>query len=117
MRKAIAQTETSDVSLSVARTSLAELAQTLQEAITQKLVAFMVGISDGGDVGRYARGERKPHFTTQIKLRDLYGLIHRMLKSEGQETIQVWFMGKNPELDNRPPAFFFTKTSMAISSE
>src|SRR4051812_28817014 len=104
MRKAIAQTEAYDVSLSAARTSLEELARDLQESLTQKLTAYIVGLSDGRDIGRYARGERKPHFSTQVKLRDLYGLVCRMLRSEGPETIQVWFMGRNPELEDRSPA-------------
>lgn len=104
MRHAIAQIETNDLSLDVARSPVQSIAGGLQDVLTQKLTAYIVGLSDGRDVGRYVRGERKPHPETNIKLRDLYSLVSDFLKVEDPETIQVWFLGRNPELEHSSPA-------------
>lgn len=35
----------------------------------------MIGISDGRDIRRYARGEREPHASTAQHLRNVYYLV------------------------------------------
>jgi len=104
MKHAVAQMETQDLSFDVARASLHHLAHELQEILTQRLVAYIIGIADGRDIGRYARQERKPHAGTDIKLRELYNLVSMMRKKEDSETIQIWFQGRNPELADNSPA-------------
>lgn len=80
------------------------MALRLQQKLTQRLTAYMVDLADGRDIGRYARGERKPHPGTQMKLRDLFSLVSMLTEREDAETIQAWFMGRNPELKHRAPA-------------
>ena len=104
MRHAVAQIETDDLSFDVARAEMHMLTQQLQEILTQRLTAYIVGLSDGRDIGRYARQERKPHPGTDIKLRELANLVFIMKKREDSETIQVWFQGRNPELGDLSPA-------------
>jgi len=104
MKHAMAQIETDDLSFDVARASMHSLAQELQDILTQRLVAYIVGLSDGRDIGRYARQERKPHRGTDIKLRELSNLVSLMKNKEDPETIQVWFQGRNPELGDLSPA-------------
>ncbi|MGK5084428.1 hypothetical protein WDW37_14130 [Bdellovibrionota bacterium FG-1] len=88
----------------MARSHLYEMALRLQQKLTQRLTAYMVDLADGRDIGRYARGERKPHPGTQMKLRDLFSLVSMLTEREDAETIQAWFMGRNPELKHRAPA-------------
>jgi hypothetical protein len=104
MKHARAQIETDDFPFNVARSSMADLAFELQNILTQRLTAYIVGLSDGRDIGRYARRERKPHSGTDAKLRELYNLVSMMKKKEHPETIQIWFLGKNPDLEDRSPA-------------
>jgi hypothetical protein len=104
MKHAKAQIESDDLSLDVARSSMADLAQGLQDILTQRLTAYIIGLSDGRDIGRYARKERKPHPGTDIKLRELFNLVSMMKKKEDPETIQIWFQGRNPELNDLSPA-------------
>ena len=104
MRHAVAQVETYDLPLSVARASMHTLAQELQDVLTQRLAAYIVGLSDGRDIGRYARKERKPHPGTDAKIRELSILVSIMKKKETPETIQIWFQGRNPDLGDRSPA-------------
>jgi hypothetical protein len=104
MKQARAQLETDDLPLNVARSSMADVAQELQNVLTQRLTAYVVGLSDGRDIGRYARGERKPHPGTDAKLRELYHLVSLMKEQEDAETIQIWFLGRNPDLEDKSPA-------------
>ncbi len=104
MKHARAQLDTDDFSFNVARYSLADLANELQTILTQRLTAYIVGLSDGRDIGRYARRERKPHSGTDAKLRELYNLVWMMKEKEDPETIQVWFLGRNPDLKDCSPA-------------
>lgn len=104
MRHAVAQSETQDTPLDQARAGLAEIAKDLQETLTQRLVAYVVGLSDGRDIGRYVRRERTPHPSTAGKLRDLYYVVNLLRAQEDNQTIQAWFTGMNPELDDRSPA-------------
>ncbi len=104
MKQALAQLETDDLSFDVARADMHNLAQELQDILTQRLTAYIVGLADGRDIGRYARKERKPHSGTDLKLRELYNLVSMMKEKEHPETIQVWFQGKNPELKDQSPA-------------
>lgn len=104
MKAARAQVEVIEHSLQNLRKPLSKIAQILQDVLTQKLVAYMIGISDGRDIGRYSRAERSPHPPTAKKLRDLFTLLQLLSESEDSETIQVWFTGKNPELGDKSPA-------------
>jgi hypothetical protein len=104
MRRATAQIETEDLPLSAVRSPISDLTQQLQDILTQRLVAYIVGLSDGRDIGRYARGERRPHPGTNLKLRELFGLISLMLEKEDPQTVQVWLQGRNPELEDQSPA-------------
>ncbi|MGK5087006.1 hypothetical protein WDW86_05565 [Bdellovibrionota bacterium FG-2] len=103
-RHAVAQSEAQDLTFDVARSRLETIAEQLQSVLTQKLTAYLVDLSDGRDIGRYARGERKPHPGTQMKLRHLFSLVSPMLTKEDRDTVQVWFMGRNPELADQSPA-------------
>ena len=94
MKHEIAQSETYDLSFDVARASMHSLAREPQAILTQRLVAYIVGLSDGRDIGRYSRQERKPHRGTDIKLRELSNLVSLMKKKEDSETIQIWFQGE-----------------------
>lgn len=85
-------------------TTVQSIASGLQDVLTQKLTAYIVGLSDGLDMGRYVRGEKIPDSGTDKKLRDLHSLVSDFLKVKDSETIQVWFLGKNPELENDSPA-------------
>ena len=80
------------------------MALELQTRLTQRLLAYMIGISDGRDIGRYARGERIPHASTSQRLRNVYYLIALLGSSEDDVTIQAWLTGINPMLEDRSPA-------------
>ena len=53
--------------------SIADVAAFLQDALGQKLVAFMVGVEDPKTVGRWASGKRLPKdLEAERRLRDAH---------------------------------------------
>ena len=104
MRQAAARKNMEDLPIEQARKGISALAAELQERLTQRLLAYMIGISDGRDIGRYARGEREPHASTAQHLRNVYYLVCLLGESEDDATIQAWLTGLNPMLDDRSPA-------------
>jgi hypothetical protein len=82
--------------------STERIAQSLQETLGQRLVAFAVAIKDPKAIAKYAGG-RTPRTTTEARLRDLF-LITRLLLTAGTaQMARAWMIGANPQLDERAP--------------
>jgi hypothetical protein len=85
--------------------SIADIAAFLQDALGQKLVAFMVGVDDPKTVGRWAGEKRLPRdIEVERKLRDAYQIFRLLLTKESPYTVRAWFVGLNPQLDDESPA-------------
>ena len=88
------------------RISPAAGAAALREVLTPRLAAYVTGVDATRTVARWAQGEtarlRADHAT---RLRTAYEIV-RLLEGahEAPETIQAWFLGMNPVLDDRSPA-------------
>lgn len=85
--------------------SIADIAAFLQDALGQKLVAFMVGVSDPKTIGRWASGKRRPQdHEAEQRLRAIYQVFGLLATEESPHTIRAWFVGLNPQLDDESPA-------------
>ncbi|MGO9249625.1 MAG: XRE family transcriptional regulator [Solirubrobacteraceae bacterium] len=85
--------------------SVADIAAFLQDALGQKLVAFMVGVEDPKTVGRWASGNRLPKdLEVERRLRDAHQIFRLLLTQESPYTVRAWFVGLNPQLDDESPA-------------
>jgi hypothetical protein len=86
--------------------SVADIAAFLQDALGQKLVAFMVGVDDPKTIGRWAKQQgRSPQDPdAERRLRDAYQIFRLLLAKESPYTVRAWFVGLNPQLDDEPPA-------------
>lgn len=88
------------------RLSPAAGAAALRDVLTPRLAAYVTGVDATRTVARWAQGEtarlRADHAT---RLRTAYEIV-RLLEGahEAPETIQAWFLGMNPVLDDRSPA-------------
>jgi hypothetical protein len=90
---------------STVESSIADIAAFLQDALGQKLVAFMVGVEDPKTIGRWARENRLPQDPdAERKLRDAYQVFRLLLAKESPHTVRAWFVGLNPQLDDEAPA-------------
>jgi len=85
--------------------SVADIAAFLQDALGQKLVAFMVGVEDPKTVGRWASEKRLPQDSgAEQKLRAAYQVFRLLATQESPYTVRAWFVGLNPQLDDESPA-------------
>ncbi|HEY1457870.1 MAG TPA: hypothetical protein VGF15_05075 [Solirubrobacteraceae bacterium] len=85
--------------------SIADIAAFLQDALGQKLVAFMIGVDDPKTVGRWASGKRMPKdLEVERKLRNAHQIFRLLLTKESPHTVRAWFVGLNPQLDDESPA-------------
>ncbi len=84
--------------------STAEIARFLGENLGPKLVAFIVG-ADPKTVTRWAHSNgRTPQEDAERRLRGAYQVFQLLQTVESPHTIRAWFMGMNPQLDDRSPA-------------
>ena len=81
-----------------------DVAQYLQEALGQKLVAYIAGVSDSKQVGRWAQGTQVPRDEPERRLRAAFQIFHLLLTEESPHVIRAWFIGMNPQLDDDSPA-------------
>lgn len=85
--------------------SVADVAAFLQDALGQKLVAYMAGVDDPKTIGRWASEKRRPQdLEAERKLRDTYQVFKLLLTKESPYTVRAWFVGLNPQLDDESPA-------------
>lgn len=88
------------------RVSPAEGAAVLRDVLTAQLAAYVTGVDATRTVARWAQGEtarlRADHATRLRAAYEIVRLLERAHESPG--TIQAWFLGMNPVLDDRSPA-------------
>jgi len=86
------------------RVDLPTLVRSLQDVLGQQLVAVIAQVSDSKAVGKWAKGERSPHPETERRLRDAFYVVQLLLQYESTAVARAWFLGMNPDLDDRSPA-------------
>jgi RNA polymerase sigma factor (sigma-70 family) len=84
--------------------SVAEISSYLQDALGPRLTALSVGVRDTREVVGWASGDRQPDVATTQRLRDVYAIVQLLLQVETPKAVRAWFLGKNPELNDRAPA-------------
>lgn len=89
---------------STVEASVADIAAFLQDALGQRLVAFMVGVEDPKTVGRWAQGQMPRDHEVERRLRDAHQTFRLLLEKESPYTVRAWFVGLNPQLDDESPA-------------
>jgi hypothetical protein len=82
----------------------AYMAASLQDALGQKLVAYIVNVSDPKTVTRWATEERKPTGDNETRLRTAFYVFQLLNELESSHTVRAWFAGLNPLLGDESPA-------------
>ncbi len=76
----------------------------LNEHLGSRLLALTVGV-DHKTVGRWLSDkDRAPRFETETRLRAAYQVFRFVQQVEASATVRAWFMGMNPQLDDKSPA-------------
>ena len=76
----------------------------LREIVGAKLVAYIGHVSNTRSVREWADGERAPGAEVIQRLRVAYYVAGLLYEREGKATVQSWFQGMNPQLDDSAPA-------------
>ncbi|MCI0549172.1 MAG: XRE family transcriptional regulator [Candidatus Rokubacteria bacterium] len=85
-------------------TDIAKIAAFLQDALGQKVTAYLGGLRDAKVVGRWVRGQVDPRDTVKMRLRSGYQAARMIVAAYGTETAKAWFFGSNTRLDDEAPA-------------
>ena len=85
-------------------TDIAKIAAFLQDALGQKITAYLGGLRDAKVVGRWVRGQVDPRDMVKMRLRSGYQAARMIVEAYGPETAKAWFFGCNTRLDDEAPA-------------
>jgi hypothetical protein len=85
-------------------TDIAKIAAFLQDALGQKVTAYLSGLRDPKIVGRWVRGQVAPRDIVKMRLRSGYQAARMLAEAYGPETTKAWFFGCNTRLDDEAPA-------------
>ena len=88
-------------------TALNEIARTLEQVLSRRLTAVIVGVKDGKTIAHWAAGDTEGirNQETEQRLRMTYQIVLLLLHSQdSQQTVKAWFIGLNPQLGDISPA-------------
>ena len=80
------------------------IAAEMQRLLGQQLTTVIAGVADAREVGDWARGTGRPHPNAEKRLRGGYQVAMLLASVDPVDVVRAWFVGTNPELDDRPPA-------------
>jgi hypothetical protein len=89
-----------------------DMARFLQDALGQKLLAYITNVSGPRTVARWVSDERKPGPEAERRLRAAFYIFRLLSEVESSYVVRSWFAGLNPLLDEVAPATVIREGSM-----
>ena len=86
------------------RLDTAGIVTRLREILGAQLVAYLGRVSNTRSVREWAEGSRTPGADVVQRLRTAYYIAGILIERENVRTVQAWFQGMNPDLDDCSPA-------------
>jgi hypothetical protein len=84
--------------------SIGEIASYLQEQLGQRVAAYLAGLADAKQIGRYARQDGpEPRANVERRLREGYKVVRMIATPYDTKTAKVWLFGTNTRLDDNAP--------------
>src|SRR5271155_340629 len=78
-----------------------EAAAYLQDKLGQRMTAFLTGLSDVKQIGRYARADGpEPRAAVAQRLRHGYKVVRIINETYDTDTAKAWLFGTNTRLDD-----------------
>ena len=93
----------------------AEIASGLREILGARLVAYMGRVTSTRQVNEWATGQTKLSEDKLDRLRTAYFVAALLREREGAATVQSWFKGMNPQLDDQAPALLLRDQPLATA--
>jgi RNA polymerase sigma factor (sigma-70 family) len=104
LRHSRSESQTIPEPAEVPRPSVAEIARYLHDVLGARLTALSVGVSDSREIVSWASGKLQPDADIAQRLQTVYAIVQLLLQVETPQAVRAWFLGMNPELDDRAPA-------------
>jgi hypothetical protein len=83
---------------------IAEIAAYLQGSLGQRMAAFLAGLSDAKQIGRYVQEDGpEPRAAVARRLRHGYKIVRMISDAYDAETAKAWLFGTNTRLDDQAP--------------
>lgn len=80
-----------------------EIAEYLQGQLGQRMAAYLVGLGDSRQIGRYARGTSRPSDASDRRMREGYKAVRMIVDAYDDRTAKAWLFGTNSRLDDEAP--------------
>lgn len=85
--------------------TFAEIVAELAAILGKKLTAYIAGVKDTRVIDRWMQGEvEQPYRDAEPRLRLAYQIARTLNDHDSPRVVQAWFVGLNPELQDRTPA-------------
>jgi hypothetical protein len=81
-----------------------DMARFLQDALGQRLVAYVTNVSAPRTVARWVANDRKPGPEAEERLSAAFYIFRLLTGVESSHVVRAWFAGLNPLLDDTSPA-------------
>lgn len=81
---------------------LEEIVEELAGILGKKLIAYLAGVKDTRHVDRWIAGA-EPYREAARRIRLAYQIAKTLSEHDAPRVVQAWFMGLNPELQDRTP--------------
>jgi hypothetical protein len=83
---------------------IGQVAAYLQDQLGQRMAAFLAGLSDAKQIGRYAREDGpEPRAAVAARLRHGYKVVRLISDAYDARTARAWLFGTNTRLDDEAP--------------
>lgn len=82
---------------------LSDQVAALKTLLGPRLMSLAMAV-DPVTVDRWISGGSKPRLENEQRIRSAYQIFELLKPVEASPTIRAWFMGMNPQLDDRSPA-------------
>lgn len=97
------ETLTQRVAGAAASVPIPDQVASLKALLGPGLAAFTLGVA-ATTVDRWAGGQVAPGLERERRIRAAYQIYELLRPVEADPTIRAWFIGMNPQLDDRAPA-------------
>ncbi|MGV9248655.1 XRE family transcriptional regulator [Streptomyces sp. NPDC003710] len=86
-----------------AQQTIADIARFLQNNFSQRITAYVAGIEDAKQVGKWCKGLNVPRFDSEVRLRTAYQVFKLIESGENCHIARAWMIGMNPQLEDNSP--------------
>ncbi|HET8626220.1 MAG TPA: hypothetical protein VFL91_02315 [Thermomicrobiales bacterium] len=87
------------------RVTIQEAARSLQDLLSRRLTAYMLGVKDAKTITRWASGEVTTiRYESEERLRCAYEIVQLLTQFDTRQIVRAWFIGLNPQLGDVSPA-------------